>query len=340
VNIKGAWVVFDAVSNITPISESGRTHTFTPKDKIRLRDIRNFAKCYFESYNIDSITLDMAFSQNLKEFDTTCYVLDIKKKGQDTRLLLCDNTKVAKLYLSHKYSIPFIPSTVIHIRSTSFITHNNKSFLDYNDYSNVIAILSNYKSAIELTNTIKSEKMPKDVLEEIKMKMHDLSASVVSHPLTKKAKTAHLKDLYSGSLTKTKENTFRVSVNVMEIGPKNPLDWIWIVDKSKNHCMLKDVKVITTGLEYYFKLQLFVKDNSSNADNNLYMIFLCTVDGKGKEFIKLPEVKPEEEYFNKLKKIYKILIKPWSILDCIVEVIHTDNGQPIFFLVDTCLDLN
>ena len=340
VNIKGAWVVFDSANSIVPVSESGRTHTFTPKDKIRLGDIRKFAKNYFESYNLENITLDMGYKKSLNEFDTNCYVLDVKKKEQNTRILLCDNTKVAKLYLPYKYPISFIPSSVVRVRSTSFITHNHKTFLDFNDYSNIIAIPKEYMSAIELINIIKSEKMSKDVLEEMKIRVHDLSTSIVSHPLVKKSKIVHLKDLYSGSLTKYKERTFRVTVNVVEIGPRNPLDWIWGVDKSNNNYMLKDIKTINVSLEYYFKLRLFVRDNSSNTDNNLYVFFLCTVDGKGKEFIKLPQGKPEEEYFNKLKRIYKILIKPWSILDCIVEVFDTDNGQPIFFLVDTCLDLN
>lgn len=345
VNIKGAWATFDPIDNVNPITESGRTHTFTSKDKVRLKDIRKFAKSYFENNFLESTSLEDANKKKLDEFDSTCYVLDIKVKEISTRILLCDKTKVIKLYIASKQRLSFNPFTVVRLRSAVYKTEKEKTFLELNDYSNIISVPSEYKSAVDMIEAIKSKTIPKEVLEEIQYYMHDLTSSSISHPTIKKPKVVHLKDLYSRDLSKSSEKVFRVNVNVVEMGPKNPSDWICVIDKNKNHCTFKDVlkknKAMCGNMDYYFKLQLFVKDNSVTTDNNLYLIFLCTVDGKGKEFIKLPQSnrKPDEEYFKALKRVYKMLVKPWSVLDCIVELVDTDNGQPVFFLVDTCLDL-
>lgn len=339
VGIKGAWALFDPANNVTPISESGRSHTFTSRDKTRLKDIRSFAEKYFKAYPLDSTSLDAAHKGRLEEFDAVCYVLDVKKKGQFTRVLLCDRSRTAKVFLPHKRPLPFAPSAVVRFRSASLSARNGKFVLEFNDYSNIIAIPEEYKSAVDMKEIIKSEKVSKEVLGKLKDYTHDLSTSTISHPTVKRPKIVHLKDLYSGSLLKSKEKLFHVRVNVMEVGPKNPADWVCA--ESKNRRGTKE-KSGTSGVEHYVKLQLFVKDASVSTDNNLYTIFVCTADGKGKEFIKVPQgnKKPDQEYFKKLKKIYKILIKPWSILDCIVERTSAEDGQSLFFLVDTCLDLN
>jgi hypothetical protein len=342
VGIKGAWVLFDTDSNVSSISESGRSHTFIPKDKTRLKDIRNFAKNYFENHSLDGISLDAALKKKKDEFDTICYVLDIKKKGKTTRILLCDKSKIVKLFVPAKRTLPFTPSSIIRIRAVSYATHKNKFCLELNDYSNILEIPGDYKSAVEMNKSMESSKASKEVSEELMIYKHDLSTSVISHPTVKKSKVVHLKDLYSRNVGKSKDKSFHVTVNVMEIGPKNPLDWICVVDKNKNHYDYKDMKHKGGNVEYYLKLQLFVKDATVTTDNNLYMFFLCTVDGKGKEFIELPKGNkaPDDDFLKKLRKIYKTLIKPWSILDCVVEHVDTENGQQIFFLTNPCLDLD
>ena len=82
-----------------------------------------------------------------------------------------------------------------------------------------------------------------------------------------------------------------------------------------------------------------MKDLSAE-DNNIYTLFLCTVDGKGKEFINVPLGKEDDkERVNALKKIYKTLMKPWVNLDLIVEKVQTSEGQPLYFIVDTKLNI-
>jgi len=91
--------------------------------------------------------------------------------------------------------------------------------------------------------------------------------------------------------------------------------------------------------EFYLKMQFFVKDQSVSTDSNLYIVFLCTIDGKGQGFIPLPfgRKKPTEEDYRGLKKIYKMITRPWVVLEMVLEGVKVSGGQFIYFLVDTGL---
>lgn len=88
-------------------------------------------------------------------------------------------------------------------------------------------------------------------------------------------------------------------------------------------------------------MQLFVKDQSVLSDSNLYIVFLCSIEGRGKEFLKmkLGREKPDEKHYKELKRIYKMLTRPWVTLDLMVEAVQVAGGQPIFFIVDTELTI-
>ena len=94
-------------------------------------------------------------------------------------------------------------------------------------------------------------------------------------------------------------------------------------------------------MEYYYKMQLFVKDKSVATDSNLYILFFCTIEGKCAEFIdvKLGREQPTEQHLKELKKIYKTLTQPWVALDLMVEVVEVAGKQPVYFLVDTALTI-
>lgn len=95
------------------------------------------------------------------------------------------------------------------------------------------------------------------------------------------------------------------------------------------------------GMEYYYKFQMFVKDQTNQSDSNLYIVFLCSVEGRGKEFLKidLGKEKPEESHYKELKKIYKSITKPNVTLDLMVEAVQVSGSQPVFFVVDTELTI-
>lgn len=84
----------------------------------------------------------------------------------------------------------------------------------------------------------------------------------------------------------------------------------------------------------YYKVQFFVKDESS-SDSSVYVLFLCTVDGKGAEFLPSKGKQNEKD----LKNVYKKLVKPWVVLDLIVEGVPVSGGSPTFFIVDTKLTI-
>ena len=93
-------------------------------------------------------------------------------------------------------------------------------------------------------------------------------------------------------------------------------------------------------MRFYYKLQLFVKDKSMADDKSLYLIFLCTLEGMGKEFfpLDLGRKEPGPELLKKLRRVYKMLTRSWVEVDLIVEVLRVAGGQPVFFLVDTVLN--
>ena len=84
---------------------------------------------------------------------------------------------------------------------------------------------------------------------------------------------------------------------------------------------------------------MFVQDKSTD-DNNIYPLYLCTIDGKGKEFITSGKGKksPEKEK-KELKRIYKTITKPWVKLDLILEGVSAAGATPVFFIVDTKLTI-
>eukprot|EP00831_Metopus_contortus_P032032 TRINITY_DN25979_c0_g1_i2.p1 TRINITY_DN25979_c0_g1~~TRINITY_DN25979_c0_g1_i2.p1 ORF type:complete len:143 (+),score=27.18 TRINITY_DN25979_c0_g1_i2:317-745(+) len=94
-------------------------------------------------------------------------------------------------------------------------------------------------------------------------------------------------------------------------------------------------------MEYYYKIQLFVKDQVNLKDTNLYVIFLCTLQGNGKEFFKknLGTTRPTEKDIRELKVISKKMTRPHSFLDAVVVETAGPQKHPIFFLVDTELTI-
>ncbi len=346
VNIKSAWTLFDPTESVAPIERSSKGYTFTPKDKATLKKIREFANGYFQKNELAGISFKKAEKERPRDFDVVCYVLDIKAKGDTTRILLCDKEKVVKLYLPPTRKLYFGPLMVVRLRSANYEGYGSFSHMQFSEYSNIMKVPNEYKSAKELLDVFKSKKASTEVAEQLQYYSHDPKEPVIlSHPM-KKFKVSRLRELYSGTLTKSKEKYFRIQANVIEVGPKDPKDWLCVMDKvTKKTYKLKDVldkkKNLPENYEYYLKLQLFVKDRSVDSDNNLYMVFLCTVDGKGKEFIKVPtgRKEPDQDYWKGLKRIYRMLTRPWATLDCLVEAVDTPGGQPIFFLADTELDL-
>ncbi len=345
VNIKGAWIVFDPVESQNPIQTSGKNFTFVERDKHLLKETRKFSKSYFEKTELPGTTLQEAQDKKLKEFDVLCLVMTTKKKGNDDRVVLCDATKVVKLDIPRSRKISLNQGEIVRLRGVSYVKDEDRLSMEV--YSNILRIPNDYSSAKELHKQIEQGKATPKVKSKLAEHTPHLNAPMVASKVLdshKQSKAIALKELFGG----VKGKFFKVHVDVMHIGPKDPKDWIGVIDrKSKAHHTLaeafkgKKSGKLPANMDYYLKLQLFVQDKTAKSDHNMYTIFLCTMDGKGAEFIDLDLGReyPGEKQIAELKKMSKTLTNPWVTLDLMVESTGVSGKQPVFFLVDSKLTI-
>lgn len=229
VGIKGSWVLFDPIDGQTPISKSGKRCTYTEKDKTELSTLRKFVKNYFAKSELTGITFKEAEKKKPKDFDVLCYVLDVKHKGTVDRVKLCDETQVVKLNLTDNRKGYLTPYEVVRIRSADFAKNGE---LSLNEYSNILRVPKDFHSAKELLKSLKKEKLPEDVKDNLALYSPENEAATKIVGSHKTNKVASLKSLFGETLPKG-EKKFKIHVNVVEIGPKDPHDWICILGKNK-----------------------------------------------------------------------------------------------------------
>ena len=358
VNIKGAWILFDPADGVTPINESGSNYTFNPEDKNILKDLRKFGKEFFANHDLSGITLEEALEKKPKDFDTLCLILDIKKKGAVDHVKLCDAGKVVKLDIPKKRCLTVAPGEVVRIRSANYVDEKT-DILELNEYSNILRIPAEYKAAKELMKAVNAGKASDKVKSKLVLHTPHLNAPMTGSKITeshKQTKAVALKDLFAGSIAKSGQKFFKIHVGVTEVGPKNPKDWICVTDKKskKQYFYYRSHRRFTldevfkgkkgklpAGMEFYYKMQLFVQDKSVKNDTSMYIVFLCTLEGRGADFIKLDlgHEYPTEKTLGELKRIYKTLTNPFVTLDMMVESVEVASKQPVFFAVDTTLTI-
>lgn len=153
VGIKGAWLLFDPTLGVTPICESGKKHTSIPEEKTILADLRKFAKNYFVKNSLKAITLKEG-EKYTKDFDTICYVDDVKKKGTTSKATLTDTSKSVKLDFPTALKLPIAPEAVVRVRGVVYDDKKNDA-IKLNEYSNVLKLSEDYKSAKDLLKKLK-----------------------------------------------------------------------------------------------------------------------------------------------------------------------------------------
>lgn len=152
VGIKSAWVLFDPLVGTTPLEESGKEHTFTAEEKTILAELRKVSKAFFTKNELKAVTFKEA-EKKPKDFDVLCYVKDVKKKGVTTKVTLCDTNKTVKLDVPSNTKFAITPEEVIRIRSANY-TDKKCDTIELNEYSNILRISEDYKSAKELMKRI------------------------------------------------------------------------------------------------------------------------------------------------------------------------------------------
>ena len=228
VEIKGAWILFDPIEGVTPISQSGTKFTFNEEDKTILKNMRKFSKEYFAKNDLSTITLKKASTDKQTDFDTLCLVL--KVKGE--KVMLCDDNNVVNLTIPKGRGLVVSPGEVIRIRSANFTDKKTFKNITLNEYSSILRVPIEFKSAKNLMKKINDGKVGDKVSEKLSRHSPHLNAPKVGSKITdshKVTKVTALKDLFSGNAIKGKY--FKIHASVMEVGPKDPKEWICVVDK-------------------------------------------------------------------------------------------------------------
>jgi hypothetical protein len=325
VGIKGAWILFDPSEDIKPIRFTGRTYTFVEDDKKRVKDIRRFGDKFFKE---NDATEYASIGANVDEIDLVAIILDRKgsKKNFD-KLTVFDGEEFIKLEINSDRYKNISMQDIVRIRG---IMQKKNEFL-VNDYTNIMKIEPDQVAAKELKEKIDKAKKNKKFSNKLDLYIPAIDKSKrVSEITTKKAKPIALKELFEMDPNKVKGQKYSVSVNVVEIGPKDLKDWIITVD-SKTRKQYE----LSPDINHYYRLQLFTKDANATDDRNVYPLYLCNIDGRGNEFFPDPD---DPSTPKELKRIYKGIVKPWFVLDVALEPVVSE-GKSVFFIVNTKLTL-
>jgi hypothetical protein len=348
INIKAAWVLFDPTESDAPLEHTGHVFTFTPKDSMRLAKIRDFARKFFHNYeDLGGITLAEAERKKAKEFDFACVVLEVKQKGTDHHIRICDSDRSAKLIVKDSRYSHVSPLDVVHVRSAQFAEARPGKCLTLNTYSNILQLPKEYAGAKLLLKRVNESTNP-EVRSQLAIYKAQPKDRVICSKLVGgfKGAAVPLKALLSGDALKKGQNEYRVHVTLIQISPKHPSEWLRVFDPSTQKLssvadVLADKKgVLPKGLQYCWNMQLFVKDETAREDTNLYTILLNTAEGKGQEFFSLDlgRKAPTDSTYAELKRIYKMLTRSWADLDLILECTEV-SGQLILRVVKTALTI-
>ena len=330
--IKAAWALFDPAETMIPVAHTGRTYTFVDDDKKRLKDIRKFGEKFLEGFDVTD-----ASSIGAKKGEVDMFALVLNRKNKDAtydRLSVFDGEDFYKLNIYKDKYTHIAPQDIIRVRGLS---KKGGEFV-VNEYTNIMKLDKDNGAAKALEKKIKKAKEEKEISD--KLAFHTPTPKTVGEVSDKKAlKTPiALKKLFGLDASELKEKHYRANVNVLEIGPKDPKSWLVPLDaKSRKQYSLPE------DVTHYYKVQLFGKDATAPEDPNIYTLYLCTIDGKGKEFLPTPPAakgkKVEKEPSKELKRIYKVLTQPWTTLNVALEGVAVAGGSPVFFIVDTKLNL-
>ena len=225
VNIKAAWALFDPAEGYIPTNHTGRSYTFVDDDKKRLKEIRKDAADVLKNCDV---TASSSIGAKKNEVDMICMVLSRKEKSKTTdQLLVTDGNDFFKVELPHDHFSYAGPQEIVRMRGMT----ERKGKLTFNDYTNVIKLEKTYSAAEELVNKITGKKDDKDFRDKIDMHIPFFDPSpVASEVLVSKAESTTLKDLFATDPKDLNKNKFKVTVSVLEIGPKDPCSWIVDLD--------------------------------------------------------------------------------------------------------------
>lgn len=153
VNVKSAWALFDAEEGFTATHHTGKTYTFTEDDKKLLKDVRKFAEKFFKSYNLEASS---AADQKGDEVDFMCQALGTEKKKD--KMVFHDGKDFIKVA-----GVKGVKAQdIVYLRAAS----KKGDHYVLNEYSSLLKVPTEYKSAADLLKKIEKAKKDKAVKKE------------------------------------------------------------------------------------------------------------------------------------------------------------------------------
>ena len=218
-DIKGSWVLFDPSESYTPIAHKGQHYTFVEEDKERIKTIRKFAKKFLDDFDVTEAS---SIGKVKGDVDKFCQVLSRKKTEKGDQILIFEGEKFLKLEVGHDQYPHVGPGDIIRVRGME--AKGNR--LIFNEYTSMMKLDPDFSAAKELRKRVEKQRKNKEINDKFQLYIPDKEKRVVSEVVDKKLRPIHLKELFTKDVDEIKGKKFKVSVNVLEIGPKDTKSWL------------------------------------------------------------------------------------------------------------------
>jgi len=345
-----SWILFDPIATCMPISKSSKNYTWVDKDYSRLAELKKYSIDYLKNYKLDSVYLANAAQFN-KEFDAVCVIIKVKGKMKNTFFQLLDQSKSVKLKVDSKAFPSFRPQDVVLLRSAKYLPSTNFKYITFSDYSNLLKIPIEFYSAKYLNNELKTGPIQPKIKLLLNLYYHQFDKENLitkATNLPRKATPVFLQNLQKEA-AKRIQKFFKVSIYALETSPNDCKQWICYTYPEKRETLdcrqnlqLFEADGKSKPKEFYYKFQIFAKDKHAQYDTSIYVLFLCTIDGRGSEFINIGTIKNigSKDHIKKLETIYTFITRPWNYLDVILEAVEVGNKLFVFFIIDTQINIS
>jgi len=345
-----SWVLFDNTKGLSiALAYSGKHYSWAEADCNRLLTIRAFAKEHFNKNEIHFTLLKDAANNKPEDFDSLCMILKRKEKNGKIILKACDKETIVKIITDDDRPYYASAEDIVKLRSGYYERSNEAKIIILKEHSNILIVPNEYLSAKMLRDFILNKKVPKNIKCLLPLYIPLLNKQRVISKVINEClfKEVTLRDLNTEAAIPC-QKYFMLSVNFIEIIPQNPQEWLYILDEKTNEAQKPEaffsncnLSSLPLGKKYFFKFQAFAKDSSISNDDSMFTLNLCTVTGKGSEFIDigLNREQPNKIHYKCLKRICKAIKKAWNVLKLGIEAIDIGMNERIYFITGSKLKL-
>eukprot|EP00347_Sterkiella_histriomuscorum_P019882 403339949 len=332
-----------------PYKFSGKSYTFdVSHEKVQIDSLRNWGEEYFknnyvitkEMYKLlKDVKQDITSDQN-KEFDLICKILKIFEKDETSLEIRIKDLSQEMWFMNvPRFKFQNLKQgEVIRIRCVEVNLTSKRNVIQTKQYTNILRFNPQARIAKELTKKIENETDMDKVLgdEAGDIVMNAVILTEITDAQLSRTQCFKISDLFI-DYEKIPEdlrekNAFRVRFYCLRIDPQDHREIVQAYCPSCHEtfsCKELDKegrsKCISCKVEckLIYKMQMLVKDSSSQMNKNFYRILLCSFEeGKGHDFF--TNVKPCNLYQNPqalelIERQLKAMTKFNVWIDAIIE---------------------